>query len=243
MDDFTKNLVSLTLSHVKVAVNLTKPLPSVVEFVRQSGEVVEVQVSYPWVPPTCSVCKELGHVSRNCLQAPLPPKSSDVPAKKPQQAASASQKGKNVATATPTTKKPDPLQPTLEKIIPSPSSTVYSQASTSTTPLNPDPPPPPIQSQPPKAPPLITATPLASSHPLAVIPSPSKSPPDTFITPSLKRPRSDPDQKPFPSFMAQLSYYSTKPLAIHSSSFVKPFSNTFSVLDPDGSLHPEETID
>ncbi|KAF3603631.1 hypothetical protein F2Q69_00037754 [Brassica cretica] len=35
-DDFTKNLVSLTLSHVKVEVDLTVPLPSVVEFVRQS---------------------------------------------------------------------------------------------------------------------------------------------------------------------------------------------------------------
>ncbi|CAN6925248.1 unnamed protein product [Brassica oleracea] len=43
-DDFTKNLVSLTLSHVKVEVDFTVPLPSVVEFVRQSGEVVEVSV-------------------------------------------------------------------------------------------------------------------------------------------------------------------------------------------------------
>lgn len=51
-DDFTKNLVSLTLSHVKVEVDLTKPLPSVVELERQSGEVVEVLVLYPWVPPT-----------------------------------------------------------------------------------------------------------------------------------------------------------------------------------------------
>lgn len=50
-DDFTKNLVSLTLSLVKVEVDLTKPLPSVVEFERESGEVVEVAVSYPWVPP------------------------------------------------------------------------------------------------------------------------------------------------------------------------------------------------
>lgn len=46
-DDFTLNLVSLTLSHVKVEVDLTKPLPSVVEFERQSGEVVEVKVDYP----------------------------------------------------------------------------------------------------------------------------------------------------------------------------------------------------
>ena len=34
-DDFTKNLVSLSLSHVKVEVDLTKPLPNVIEFTRQ----------------------------------------------------------------------------------------------------------------------------------------------------------------------------------------------------------------
>lgn len=69
-DDFTKNLVSLTLSHVKVEVDLTKP---VVEFERDSGEVVEVLVHYPWVPPTCSHYKELGHVVRNCLTYTPPP--------------------------------------------------------------------------------------------------------------------------------------------------------------------------
>lgn len=58
-DDFTKNLVSLKLSHVKVEVDLTQPLPSVVEFERESGEVMEVAVTYPWVPPTCCHCKEL----------------------------------------------------------------------------------------------------------------------------------------------------------------------------------------
>lgn len=71
-DDFTKNLVSLVTSHAKVVVDLTKPLPPVVEFVRQSGEVVEVTVTYPWLPPTCSHCKELGHISKNCLLLPLP---------------------------------------------------------------------------------------------------------------------------------------------------------------------------
>ncbi|XP_013601806.1 PREDICTED: mucin-2-like [Brassica oleracea var. oleracea] len=128
-----------------------------------SGEVVEVQVSYPWVPPTCSFCKELGHVARNCLQAPPPPKPSDVPAKKTQQTQSASQKGKNVPSETPTSKKP-------EKTTSSPSSTTFPQASTSSVPPNPDPPAPPIHSQPPKTPTQKNATPwplltsLLSSH-------------------------------------------------------------------------------
>ncbi|KAL0696575.1 hypothetical protein Bca4012_063755 [Brassica carinata] len=72
-DDFTLNLINLELSHVKVEVNLSEPLPRVVEFERQSGEVVEVQVDYPWVPPTCAHCKALGHISRNCLLLPAPP--------------------------------------------------------------------------------------------------------------------------------------------------------------------------
>ncbi|CAN6919485.1 unnamed protein product, partial [Brassica oleracea] len=60
-------MVSLTVFHVKVEVDLTLPLPPVVEFERESGEVVEVQVHYPWVPPTCAHCHELGHILRNCL--------------------------------------------------------------------------------------------------------------------------------------------------------------------------------
>lgn len=82
-DDFTKNLVSLTLAHVKVEVDLTQPLPSVVEFERENGEVVEVSVHYPWVPPTCSHCHELGHVMRNCLHY-TPPPADEVAAKKKQ---------------------------------------------------------------------------------------------------------------------------------------------------------------
>lgn len=76
-DAFTLNMVSLTVSHVKVEVDLTKALPSVVEFERQSGEVVEVSVSYPWVPPTCSHCKEMGHIVRNCLTYTPPPPEKD----------------------------------------------------------------------------------------------------------------------------------------------------------------------
>lgn len=79
-DDFTRNMVSLTLSHVKVEVDLTQPLPSVVEFERESGEVVEVFVHYPWVPPTCSHCHEMGHILKNCLQY-IPPANDPAPAK------------------------------------------------------------------------------------------------------------------------------------------------------------------
>lgn len=83
-DDFTKNLVSLTLSHVKVELDLTKPAPDVVEFTRESGEVVEVLVSYPWLPPTCSHCNELGHIAKNCLLLPIaqPPPPAVRSAKK-----------------------------------------------------------------------------------------------------------------------------------------------------------------
>ncbi|KAF8085178.1 hypothetical protein N665_0677s0008 [Sinapis alba] len=72
-DDFTFNLVSLTLSHVKVEVDLTKLLPRVVEFERQSEQVVEVHVDYTSMPPTCSHCQELDLLVRNCLKF-IPPK-------------------------------------------------------------------------------------------------------------------------------------------------------------------------
>ncbi|XP_013645955.2 uncharacterized protein LOC125594385 [Brassica napus] len=79
-DEFTRNLVSLTVCHVKVEVDLTVPLPKVVEFERESGVVVELSVHYPWVPPTCSHCHELGHIIRNCLTFfPAPPDKDTAP--------------------------------------------------------------------------------------------------------------------------------------------------------------------
>ncbi|XP_056857638.1 uncharacterized protein LOC130506964, partial [Raphanus sativus] len=102
-DDFTLNLVSLTLSHVKVEVDLTKPLPSVVEFERQSGEVVEVQVDYPWLPPKCSHCHELGHVIHNCLlytPPKDPPPTAKVPVEKQKQKASVNPKKQSEKSTT-----------------------------------------------------------------------------------------------------------------------------------------------
>ncbi|KAF8085954.1 hypothetical protein N665_0641s0011 [Sinapis alba] len=79
-DEYTINLVSLVLSHVKVEMDLTKPLPRTIKLLRHNGQVVIVEVDYPWVPPTCSNCSELGHIRRNCL-LPLndtPPHSGSV---------------------------------------------------------------------------------------------------------------------------------------------------------------------
>ena len=46
----------------------TKPFPTVLELVRQSGATFRVEVEYPWLPPTCSHCKELGQILKDCLE-------------------------------------------------------------------------------------------------------------------------------------------------------------------------------
>lgn len=68
MDDWTKNLSSLSVAHVKVEADAMKPFPTVLELVRQSGAIFRVDVEYPCLPPTCSHCKELGHIIKDCLK-------------------------------------------------------------------------------------------------------------------------------------------------------------------------------
>lgn len=51
MDDWTKNLSSLSVAHVKVEADATKPFPTTLELVRQSGAIIRVEVDYPWLPP------------------------------------------------------------------------------------------------------------------------------------------------------------------------------------------------
>lgn len=97
-DDFTKNLVSLTLSHVKVELDITAPALSVVEFERENGEVVEVFVTYPWLSPTFSHCKELGHVIRNCLKW-IPPLKDVHPPEKQAPKNSEKSQGKKKVTS------------------------------------------------------------------------------------------------------------------------------------------------
>lgn len=70
-DEFTLNLTNLEWSHVFVEVDLKKPLPDSVELVRQNGEVIPIDVEYPWRPPSCSHCNEIGHILKNCINRPF----------------------------------------------------------------------------------------------------------------------------------------------------------------------------
>ncbi|KFK44260.1 hypothetical protein AALP_AA1G235300 [Arabis alpina] len=81
MDDFTKNLTRVNEAHIKVVMDVTKPLPTVIELERDNGHVDVVEVEYPWIPPTCAHCKEIGHIQRNChkLTKMWIPKSSSLP--------------------------------------------------------------------------------------------------------------------------------------------------------------------
>ncbi|CAN6901476.1 unnamed protein product [Brassica oleracea] len=68
-DEFTRNLADLDLAHVKIEAVFSKPLPELIELRRTTGEIIPVEVSYPWVPPSCSNCRELGHIMKDCLHA------------------------------------------------------------------------------------------------------------------------------------------------------------------------------
>lgn len=69
-DDYTKNVSSLNIAHVKVEADLTKMLPSEGELVRQSGEIINVGIDYPWTPTVCTHCRRIGHIVRNCIYPP-----------------------------------------------------------------------------------------------------------------------------------------------------------------------------
>lgn len=105
MDEFTRNLVSLSVAHVKVERNLSEPLPSSVEIVRDSGEVITIDVQYPWIPPTCSHCKEIGHNIRFCPSITLSwfetKKSPDVDVNKGKVTKESVNKGKVHVDASP----------------------------------------------------------------------------------------------------------------------------------------------
>ncbi|KAF3575090.1 hypothetical protein F2Q69_00060202 [Brassica cretica] len=230
-DEFTLNLVSLELPHVKVEVKLSEPLPRVIEFVRQSGEVVEVQVDYHWVPPTCAHCNELRHISRNCLLLPAPPLGAAFPSSKVLKKTTPKAVSKDkvyVSIAIP----PVVHAGTLPSApLPSPSSSA---------PSLPCPPPPPVAPVT-TAPPLHHLDPSLSKNPSPLLSSPliyDSSPPLTFISPngflfpisppattkkqSLQRSKSIPSFHSFPSFMSQLAYCSSLPPLTSNTSNTLP---------------------
>lgn len=236
-DDFTLNLVNLSLSHVKVEVDLTKPLPNVVEFQRQSGEVVEVQVSYPWLPSTCSHCKELGHVVRNCLTfvpSPVdqvPPASGNIQKTKLKSQASqtpkkTSQEASKNKHYVPVKKSIHPVVVNSSQVNPSPA-LIPASVTTNATSLS------------------LPSSPLAPT-PLATVFSSDQntnqkahhSPSDKPLKPSLKRSRSSPVLSPpsHPKILYQSSSASQPPLFpeigtlqyIQKSPFLDPsLSNPF----------------
>ncbi|KAJ4905819.1 Uncharacterized protein Rs2_09477 [Raphanus sativus] len=69
-DDYTKNFTDLNIAHVKVEVDLTKPLPSSGELVRQNGDVIPIEIEYPWTPPSCTHCTRIGHIKNDCTFPP-----------------------------------------------------------------------------------------------------------------------------------------------------------------------------
>ena len=83
-DEFTIKMVSLEVAHLKVRADCTKPMPSIVELLKHNGEVIPVSVEYPWLPPTCSCCKQLGHTDSRCPNAKwAPARDAPPPGNKP----------------------------------------------------------------------------------------------------------------------------------------------------------------
>lgn len=68
-----KPFSSVSSMDVKVIVNLTVRLPDIVEIERENDLVDVIEVSYPWLPPLCTVCNEIGHKANFC-----PTRSSNI---------------------------------------------------------------------------------------------------------------------------------------------------------------------
>lgn len=249
--DFTKNLVSLTLSHVKVELDLPKPPPDIVEFTRESGEFVEVTVTYPWLPPTCSHCKELCHIANNCLLLPISQKTNSTPKQNPiprppSKIYVPKQQSKSNNPPTPFINNPNPNPPSIPAIpsqTASPTSDLPSSSSaTPPLPLN------YFHPLPSSTPEKNVTTVAPSSKPLPVLPDfrIDTSPPNPRLGLSLKRSCSDPTlSPPHSSFLPPLpasttQIYNRNPIApLLLSPPIQPDPNRFSNLVPDSSSQGE----
>lgn len=80
VDEFTRRMTSLEVAHLKVKVDCTEPLPYVAELERDDGEIVRLSIDYPWIPPICPCCKELGHLEAMCPNVEWSPKPQQTTA-------------------------------------------------------------------------------------------------------------------------------------------------------------------
>ncbi|KAL1212193.1 hypothetical protein V5N11_001446 [Cardamine amara subsp. amara] len=69
VDEFTRRMVNIDVAHLKVRADCTKPLPTTAEIEKDDGEVVTLSISYPWIPPTCPCCRQMGHLEAYCPNA------------------------------------------------------------------------------------------------------------------------------------------------------------------------------
>ncbi|XP_009151510.2 uncharacterized protein LOC103874832 [Brassica rapa] len=67
----TSNMTNLEVARVFTIIDPTRPLPEAVNVRFESGHTERIEVSSPWLPPTCEHCKEVGHSIKNCLTAPI----------------------------------------------------------------------------------------------------------------------------------------------------------------------------
>ncbi|XP_048629754.1 uncharacterized protein LOC125601739 [Brassica napus] len=66
----TENLTNLEVAKVYTVIDPRQPLPEAVNAQFESGEVVRIQVSSPWLPSLCSHCSKVGHTISKCPNAP-----------------------------------------------------------------------------------------------------------------------------------------------------------------------------
>ncbi|CAH2079702.1 unnamed protein product [Thlaspi arvense] len=65
-DEFTRRMVNINVAHLKIKADCTKTLPTYADTERDNGDIVPLYVDYPWKPPTCPCCKEMGHLESIC---------------------------------------------------------------------------------------------------------------------------------------------------------------------------------
>lgn len=66
-----KPFTSINSAEIKVIVDLTKPLPKELEIERDDGAICIISVAYPWLPPLCPICNNIGHKAALCPEVAL----------------------------------------------------------------------------------------------------------------------------------------------------------------------------